>query len=443
MPRKHLRMEYLQRIADRQLALLLEAFGAVQIKGPKWCGKTTTAERHAKSVIKLQDPDRRAGYLATARTKPSILLKGDTPRLIDEWQDAPVLWDAVRTAVDDRKLKGQFILTGSTVIEEGKNSPEVQKRMHSGTGRISSITMYPMSLYESLESSGEISLQELFDHKKTDIDGIASRMSIENLILAACRGGWPDSLGVKSDKAKLLIAGDYLNVVCEEDISRIDDVRRNAVLARLILRSYARNLCTLAKKTSMLADVQAEMESVSMTTFEDYINALTRLYVIEDIDAWCPAIRSASAIRSGKKRCFIDPSIAVAAMGATPKTLELDLRTFGFVFECMCIRDLKVYSQAIEGRVSYYHDRYGLEADIVLHLKDGRYALIECKLGSRDIDEGAKHLLEMQQLIRARNENERQVPLREPDLLIVLTGGEFAYTRDDGVKVIPLACLKD
>lgn len=437
--------EYLSRIADDELALRLEAFGAVQIKGPKWCGKTTTAEQQVKSFIKLQDPDKREGYLATARTKPSILLKGETPRLIDEWQDIPILWDAVRNAVDQRGLKGQFILTGSTVIKNNceVDTPEEQRQMHTGTGRISTMTMYPMSLYESKESSGEISFLELFDNKSLDIDGVTSKLSIEDLIMLACRGGWPDSLNVKSERAQMLIAKDYLNKVCEDDISRVDGVHRNPELARLILRSYARNLCTLAKKTAMLADVKVEMETTVQATFDEYVDALKRLFVIEDIDAWCPAIRSATAIRSGKKRCFIDPSIAVAAMGASPKSLELDLKTFGFIFECMCIRDLRVYSQAMGGRVSYYHDRYGLEADIVLHLDDQRYALIECKLGSRDIDEGAKHLLQLQELIRERNKTEKQMPLREPDLLIVLTGGEFAYTREDGVKVIPLGCLKD
>ena len=436
-------MSYLRRIADDELSLRLEAFGAVQIQGPKWCGKTTTAEQQAKSIVKLQDPDKRDGYLATIRTKPSIILKGETPRLIDEWQDAPILWDAVRSAVDQRQLKGQFILTGSTVIKEEENTPEEQRRMHTGTGRISSMMMYPMSLYESQESTGEISFLELFENKDLDIDGVASKLSIEDLIMSACRGGWPDTLNIRDNRAKLLIAKDYLNKVCEDDISRVDGVKRNSDLARLILRSYARNLCTLAKKSAMLNDVKAEMETVAQSTFDDYVEALSRLYVIEDIDAWCPAIRSASAIRSGKKRCFIDPSIAVAAMGASPKSLELDLKTFGFVFECMCIRDLRVYSQAMGGRVSYYRDRYGLESDIVLHLDDHRYALVECKLGSRDIDDGANHLLEIQHLIREKNKTENQMPIREPDLLIVLTGGEIAYTREDGVKVIPLGCLKN
>lgn len=434
---------YRKRIIDDELALRLEAFGAVQIKGPKWCGKTTTAMEHAKSFIKLQDPDRRAGYLATARTKPSLLLKGDTPRLIDEWQDAPVLWDAIRMAVDERKLKGQFILTGSTVIDEKRKDGEEFRRLHTGTGRISTMTMYPMTLYETGESNGEISVSELFDKADMDIDGISSPMTVEQLIFAACRGGWPESLDVASDKAKLLIARDYVHAVCEEDISRIDNVQRNPVLANLILRSYGRNVCTLVQKTKMLADVAVEMEGISMKTFDDYVGALERLFVIEDIDAWCPAIRSASAVRSSRKRCFTDPSMAVAALGASPQMLELDLRTFGFIFECMCIRDLKVYSQSLGGRVSYYNDRYGLEVDVVLHLEDGRYALIECKLGSREVDEGARHLLEVKKLIREKNEKEKQVPLREPDLLIVLTGGEMAYRREDGVYVIPLGCLRN
>lgn len=429
-------MEYLKRIADDQLKLRLEAFGAVQIKGPKWCGKTTTAEMQAKSVIKMQNPDTREGYLAAARIKPSLLLKGETPRLIDEWQVAPVLWDAVRNAVDERRLKGQFILTGSTVIDD-------EEIMHTGTGRISKMSMYPMSLYESKESNGQISLRDLFNDKELDIDGISSNLSIEELIFSASRGGWPASLDNMSDTAKLLIAKDYVDIICSEDISKVDKVQRNPTLAKLIMRSYARNLCTLAKKTNILADVSVEMEGTSMVTLDSYIRALEKLFVIEDIDAWCPAIRSATVIRTGKKRCFIDPSIAVAAMGASPQSLELDLKTFGFIYECMCIRDLKIYSQALGGELSYYHDRYDLEADAVLHLDDGRYALIECKLGSREIEEGAKHLIELKNLVEERNKKEKQMPLRLPDLLIVLTGGQLAYTREDGVKVIPLGTLKD
>lgn len=429
-------MKYLKRIADDQLKLRLEAFGAVQIKGPKWCGKTTTAGMQAKSVIKMQDPDTREGYLAVAQTKPSILLQGETPRLIDEWQVAPVLWDAVRHAVDERRLRGQFILTGSTVI----NDDEI---MHTGTGRISRMSMYPMSLYESKESNGKISLKELFNNKDINIDGITSDLSIEELVFVSCRGGWPASLDNMSAAAKLLIAKDYVDIICNEDISKVDKVQRNPVLAKLIMRSYARNLCTLAKKTSMLADVSSEMESTSMKTFDDYVGALEKLFVIEDIEAWSPAIRSATVIRAGKKRCFVDPSIAAATMGASPQSLLMDLKTFGFLFECLCLRDLKIYSQELGGNLSYYNDRYGLEADAVLHLDDGRYALIECKLGSRDIEEGAKHLIELNNLLKEKIKNDKHTSLRLPDLLIVLTGGTISYKRDDGVMIIPIGCLKD
>lgn len=429
-------INYLRRIADKTLELRLEAFGAVQIAGPKWCGKTTTAEQHAASVIKMQDPDHRAGYLATAQTKPSLLLKGATPRLIDGWQVAPILWDAVRHMVDERRTKGQFILTGSTVVDD-------DQIMHTGTGRITRMSMYPMSLFESLESNGSISFRRLFDDNEYDIDGKTSQLSIEQLIFAACRGGWPASIDEMSQEAKLLIARDYVNEICDKDISRVDKTHRNPALARLILRTYARNICTLAKKSSMINDIAIEMESISAPTFYDYVCALEKLFVIEDIEAWSPAIRSKTVIRTGKKRCFVDPSIAVAALGASPESLEVDLNTFGFIFECLCFRDLRVYSQALGGRLSYYHDRFGLEADAVLHLEDGRYALVECKLGSREIEEGAKHLLEIKQLIAEKNKAGKQMKLREPDLLIILTGGEMAYTREDGVKIVPIGCLRD
>ena len=428
--------EYYPRIVDRELALRLEAFGATLIVGPKWCGKTTTGEQQAKSILRMQDPDRREGYLATANTKPSLLLRGETPRLIDEWQVAPVLWDAVRTAVDREQKEGLFILTGSTSVDNSKI-------MHSGTGRISRMKMYPMSLFESKESNGRISLRTLFEDPAADIDGIPSDLSVEKLIFAACRGGWPASLLRKSDAAKLLIAKDYFNNICESDISTVDGVQRNPVWTGMILRSYARNISTLVKKTNIFRDVASNADSMTSVTMDSYLNALEKLFVIEDVDAWCPAIRSATTIRSGKKRAFTDPSIAVAALGLTPAYLETDLKTFGFLFECLCIRDLKVYSQALGGRLSYYHDRYDLEADAVLHLDDGRYALIECKLGSREIEEGAAHLLQIRQLIHKYNEKEPQVPLREPDLLLVITGGEMAYTRQDGVRIVPIGALRD
>lgn len=431
-------MAYLNRIADTVLQDNLDASGAVLIEGPKWCGKTTTAEQKANSKISLQDVDMREEYMATAASKPSLLLIGDTPRLIDEWQDAPVIWDAVRTMCDKRGGEpGQFNLTGSNTVDKSRTR-------HSGTGRIAKMSMLPMSLWESQESTGEVSLMELFNNPDYDIDGKMSNMSIEDLVFAASRGGWPASLTAKTTKAQLLVARNYLRSVCSEDISRIDGIARDEKTTRLILRSYARNISTLAKKTSMLADVVGSQEvSCSMDTFDNYVSALEKLFVIQNIEAWCPAIRSKSNIRSSVKRGFCDPSVAVAALGATPESLMTQLKTFGFIFEQMCIRDLKAYTMDQDSHVAYYHDRYDLEVDVTLHLSDGRYALIECKLGSGEIEEGAKHLLEVRSLIQKYNEGERQVKMREPDLLIIITGGKMAYTRPDGVKIIPLACLRD
>lgn len=427
---------YLPRLMDDQLHETLEYIGAVLIVGPKWCGKTTTAEMQAKSVLKMQDPDKTKGYLASAETKPSLLLAGENPRLLDEWQIAPVLWDAVRTAVDNRRQKGLFILTGSNAVDESQI-------MHSGTGRITKLKMYPMSLYESKESNGSISLSSLFDDPNYDIDGKMSDLSIESLVFAACRGGWPASVNTTTAKAALFVAKAYLQSVCDEDCSKIDNVSRNPQKMRAILRSYARNVSTLASNIAILQDVQSNFADMSEPTLYSYLNVLNRLYVIEDVPAWNPSIRSASAMRSGNKKEFTDPSIAVAALNLTPDNLLTDMHTFGFIFETLCFRDLKVYSTKLGGNVSYYHDRYGLEADCVLHLENDKYALIEFKLGSRGIEEGANHLIELRDLIRKHNKESTVGKLREPDLLIVITGGEMAYRRNDGVCVIPIGCLKD
>ena len=429
-------LDYRPRLADAQLSFKLQTFGATVIVGPKWCGKSTTAKQQAASVMLLQDPDLRESYLETASVKPSLLLKGDRPRLLDEWQDVPSLWDAVRTAVDAERGQGLFILTGSVSFD-----PKAVR--HSGTGRISRLRMHPMSLFESGESNGAISLRALFDNPLADIDGIRASLSLDELVFAACRGGWPAVLDLKTDASRLAIAKDYVANVCETDISTVDGVQRNPALARTILRSYARNLSTLADATSIRKDVIATMESLSPTTLDSYLNALRRLFVVEDADAWSPAIRSATAVRAGKKRELADPSIAAAALGLSPAAFATDLKTFGFFFENLTIRDLRVYSSALDGTVSHYRDRYGLEADAVLHLEDGRYALVEVKLGGRKIEEGAAHLVELRNLVRKYNENERQVPLREPDLLLVLTGTDMAYTRPDGVKVVPIGCLRD
>lgn len=427
--------EYMKRICDKELALKLEAFGAVHIVGPKWCGKTTTAKQFANSCIEMQDPDKRSMYLETAKIKPSNLLIGKNPRLIDEWQIAPNLWDAVRVSVDKRNEEGLYILTGS-------NSIDKSNIMHTGTGRIDTMPMYPMSLYESGESNGTVSLKDLFNDSNALSDGCESALSVDELIFATCRGGWPSSILKKSDNAKLLVAQSYFEGLCREDMSHVDGVNRNETLSRLLLRSYARNISTLASNKAIMQDINANAE-ISNTTFYDYVNILKKLYVVQDVEAWCPAIRSKSAIQASDKKEFVDPSLVVAALGVEPEYFNLDLKTFGFIFETLCIRDLKVYSASAGGKVSYYRDRYGLEADCVLHLRDGRYALIEFKLGSADIDEGAKHLTTIENLVKEYNQKEKQAKLRLPDLKIVITGTQYGYKRPDGVLVVPIGCLKD
>ena len=356
--------EYIKRICDDELELKLEAFGAIHVVGPKWCGKTTTAKQFAKSYIEMQDPDKRDMYIQTAKIMPSNLLEGENPRLIDEWQIAPNLWDAVRVSVDRRGEDGLYILTGS-------NSIDKTEIMHTGTGRIDTLVMYPMSLYESGESNGKVSLKSLFTNPDCLADGCMSNLTINELIFVACRGGWPSSLYKKSDKAKLLVARSYFDSLCREDISNVDGVKRDETTTRLLLRSYARNISTMVSNKTIIKDVNANAE-LSDTTFYDYVKVLKKLYLIQDVEAWCPAIRSKSAIQATDKREFVDPSLVVAALGLEPEYFNLDLKTFGFIFETLCIRDLKIYSAALGGRVSYYHDRYGLEADCVLHLRDGR-----------------------------------------------------------------------
>lgn len=425
-------IEYKKRIADSILDLKLEAFGATLIVGPKGCGKTTTAKQKAKSVIEFQDEDNRERYLAVANNYPSKLLIGETPRLFDEWQDAPKIWGAIRKSIDDRNESGLYILTGS--------SAQTVATPHTGTTRISTMKMYPMSLYESGESNGKVSLIDLFNKK--DIDFVESNLTIDQLIFAICRGGWPRSLYNKTPASQLEIAKDLFYQTCHRDISSIDSVNRNSLWAEKILRSYSRNLCTLATNKTIFADVNSTTD-ISYPTYSDYIQALEKLYIVENIPAWCPAIRSKDTIRATEKRNLIDPSIAVAALGVTPEYFNTDFKTLGFLFESLCIRDLKIYSSKMNGELSYYHDRYGLEADAVLHLRDGRYALLEFKLGTFEIDDGAKHLCEIERLIKEYNEKEQQCPLRLPDLKIVITGSQYGYKRPDGVLVVPIGCLKD
>ena len=426
-------MEYRKRIADSILKEKMQVFGAVLITGPKGCGKTTTAKQQSASFVEFQDEDRREQYLSVARTMPSKLLEGERPRLFDEWQDAPKIWGAIRKSVDDLQMPGQYILTGST--------SKTVETAHTGTLRISRMDMYPMSMYESGESNGTVSLLELFDDPG-GFDGCHSDLDIDGIIHAICRGGWPYSLIQNDRERSLLIAKDLFQQTCEVDISNVDGVKRNPTLARSLLRSYSRNICQLADNRTIIADVNAN-NVFSESSYYDYIGALEKLHVVSDVEAWCPAIRSKTAIRSGRKRNLVDPSIAVAALGIGPKFFNTDFRTLGFLFESLCIRDLKIYLSGRGGQVSYYRDRYGLEADAVLHMEDGRYAICEVKLGQDDVDEGAKHLVEMERLIQEYNKKEKQVPLRLPTLKIVITGTEYGYRREDGVLVIPIGCLRD
>lgn len=426
-------MEYMDRIIDEQLALKLESFGAVLIVGPKGCGKTTSAKQKAKSFIEFQDEEQRDNLIAVANTYPSKLLIGEKPRLFDEWQDAPKLWGTIRKSVDDLGENGLYILTGSS-------SKDIIKP-HTGTLRISKLKMYPMSLYESGESNGSISLIDLFNNPEK-FDGCISDLTIDDLIFAICRGGWPRALLNKTKRSQLEIAKDLYRQIYSSDISSIDNVKRNARLAQTILQSYSRNICTLASTKTVFRDISSNF-NLTQPTFDDYIQALENLFIIEDIDAWCPAIRSKSAIRASKKRNLIDPSIAVAALGLSPEYFNTDFKTLGFLFESLCLRDLKIYSSAFDGYVSYYHDRYGLEADCVLHLNDGRYALIEFKLGSSEINQASEHLSKIENLIKKYNENEKQNPIRIPDLKIIITATKYGYKLDNGVFVIPIGCLKN
>lgn len=426
-------MEYYRRIIDKLLEEHLEAFGGVLIKGPKGCGKTTSAKQRAKTVIEFQDVQKRDNLFKILDTSPNILLKGSKPILFDEWQDAPKIWDLIRKDIDDNNSVGQYILTGSST-----ESVEVH---HTGTLRISQLNMYPMSLYESGESNGTVSLMDLFDNP-SGFDGCVSDLSFDELVFAICRGGWPTTLNRNTDKTKLMIAKNLYKQTYSVDISAIDKIKRDGALAEDILRSYSRNICTPATTSTIISDVKAN-HVVSDTTIYDYINALERLYIIDDIEAWCPSIRSKTVIRTTKKRNFIDPSLAVAALGLSPAYFDKDLKTLGFMYESLCIRDLKIYSSVYDGRMSFYRDRYGLEADGVLSLNDGRYALIEFKLGESEIEEGAKHLCIIEDLIKQYNEKEKQCPLRLPDLKVVLTANVYGYRRKDGVFVIPIGCLKD
>lgn len=422
--------KYRKRIADEILARKLEGKGAVLIEGPKWCGKTTTAEQIASSILYMDEPEKKEQNIAMSELNPKRLLKGETPRLIDEWQIAPKLWDAIRFEVDHRGELGQFVLTGSAVPADTKEIT------HSGTGRFTWLTMRPMSLYESGDSSGEVSLKTLFDGV-TEIDG-ASDLDIDRLAFLVCRGGWPQAVDMR-DEIALDQAMDYYDAVVRSDINRADDVQKNPEKVRRLMRSYARNQGSQVANTVLAQDVSANDEAfISDETVASYISALQKIFVVEDMPAWNPNLRSKTAIRSSDTRYYIDPSIAAAALGIGPNDLVNDLKTFGFLFETLCIRDLRVFADALNGGVYHYRDKDGQECDAVVHLKNGKYGLIEIKLGGdKLIEEGAKSLKAMEAKIDTDKMN-------APSFLMVLIGiGEYAYRRQDGVYVVPIGCLKN
>ena len=422
--------KYRKRIADEILARKLEGKGAVLIEGPKWCGKTTTAEQIASSILYMDEPEKKEQNIAMSELNPKRLLKGATPRLIDEWQIAPKLWDAIRFEVDHRGELGQFVLTGSAVPADTKEIT------HSGTGRFTWLTMRPMSLYESGDSSGEVSLKTLFDGV-TEIDG-ASDLDIDRLAFLVCRGGWPQAVDMR-DEIALDQAMDYYDAVVRSDINRADDVQKNPEKVRRLMRSYARNQGSQVPNTVLAQDVSANDEAfMSDDTVASYVSALQKICVVEYMPAWNPNLRSKTAIRSSDTRYYIDPSIAAAALGIGPNDLVNDLKTFGFLFETLCIRDLRVFADALNGEVYHYRDKDGQECDAVIHLKNGKYGLIEIKLGGdKLIEEGAKSLKAMEAKIDTDKMN-------APSFLMVLIGiGDYAYRRQDGVYVVPIGCLKN
>lgn len=421
--------EYIPRIADSILRDKLESKGAVLIAGPKWCGKSTTALQQAKSVVFMQDPRHQEQNIMLAQADSHLFLQGEVPRLIDEWQTIPFIWDAIRFEVDRRDEFGQFILTGSAV------PADEDKIQHSGIGRITRMLMRPMSLYESGDSNGSVSLSALFSGT-SQVTGISGK-GLMDIAFALCRGGWPKAIGQK-EKVALQQAIDYYDGLVLSDVSHVDGVRRDPERIRLLLRSYARHVSTQATITTIRNDMLAnDSSSLDEDTISSYIKALKKLYVVEDLPAWNPNLRSKAAVRTSDTRHYVDPSIACAALGLGPQDLINDLKTFGVLFESLCIRDLHVYAEKLDGRIYHFRDSAGLEADAVIHLRNGAWAPVEVKLFSNDrIEEGAKNLIKLSEMVDTTK-------MKKPSFLMVLTGTEYAYRRPDGVYVVPISCLKD
>ncbi len=422
--------EYKPRIADKVLKDKLDSKGAVLIVGAKWCGKTTTAEQVAKSVVRMQDPARKSQYIEMADVDPVKLLQGAVPRLIDEWQLAPKLWDAVRDEVDKRDDFGQFILTGSAV------PPNKKDISHTGTGRISRMRMRPMSLYESQDSTGTVSLQGLFDGA-SDVGG-TSNLDLDSLAFVICRGGWPKSLN-NNQRIALAQAIDYFEAVVTTDISNVDNTSRSEEKTRKLMRSYARFVGSTCSLQTIISDLEEnEGGSISKATIESYVAALNKIYVIEDSLAWNPNLRSKTAVRTSDTRYYTDPSIGTAALGLGPEDLKNDLNTMGLMLENLCVRDLRVYADLLGGNVYHYRDSYGLECDAVVHLRNGKYGLIEIKLG------GEKAIADAAETLNKLSDSIDTSKMPAPSFKMVLTGiGDMAYKRKDGIFVVPIGCLKD
>ena len=421
-------MKYKKRILDEILEFRLKTKGAILITGPKWCGKTTTAMQKATSFINMQDPFNKRRNIEMAELNPLEILEGNVPRLIDEWQVAPHLWDSIRQEVDKRQMFGQFILTGSSV------PIKMDSLSHSGAGRIVSIQMRPMSLYESLDSNGTISLKTLFENELYN-NTTKSPLSFADITFLICRGGWPMAVDLESDVA-LQQAIDFYDVISTIDIKIVDGVNRSKQRASELLKSYARHISTSVPNSTILADVNAKNSVMTRDTVSDYLEAFRKMYIIEELDAWNPNFRSKTAIRTSPTRHFVDPSIATSALGMSPKDLVKDIKTCGLLFESLCVRDLRIYTDALKGKVFKYHDSTGLEIDAIIHLNDGKWAAIEVKLGHSEIPNAIKNLERLKNKIDANKTN-------EPSFLMVLTATEYAYKHESGVWIVPLGCLKN
>lgn len=418
-------MKYLPRVVDKEIEELMAIMGAVLIEGCKWCGKSTTGLHHAKSVIEFQNPDKKQEYDEIKNTKPSLFLNGEKPKMFDEWQMYPIVWDAIRTDVDHTGLKGQYILTGSAKPSEGET-------MHTGTGRISRVLMRPMSLFESLESTGEVSFKDILEGN--DISGV-SKLSLEDLASIIVRGGWPAAIEIKSE-LKYRFAKEYVKSIIHEEVKKIDDVERNSLKMQNVLRSLARNISTQVSNSTIEEDVKNNFEDISRPTLNDYLNTLEKLFVIEDVNATNLNFRSKYALRKKPKKYFVDPSIATAILDIKPNDLINDLNTFGFVFESLCIRDLKIYTQCYDSNITFYRDEKDFEVDAIVRTNSGKWGAIEIKLGAGYIDEAAKNLLKFKERVDIEK-------CGEPAFLMVLTGANYSYKRPDGVYVVSIGTLKN